>query len=148
MANVFVCGEFPGDAIAHLATAHDIVVDKRGLEHAPADAEAILTMVSNRVDESVLARLPKLKIVANVAVGVDNIDLAACKARGVIVTNTPDVLTEATADLAFGLLLAAARRVAASRAGPCRHRPAAPAPGARIRGRTPCPARCPGRCSR
>ena len=49
---------------------------------------------------------------ANVAVGVDNVDLAACAARGVTVTNTPDVLTEATADLAFGLLLAAARRIA------------------------------------
>ena len=112
MANVFVCGELPGDAIPHLASAHDVVIDKRGLDHAPADVDAILTMVSNKVDAAVLARLPNLKIVANVAVGVDNVDLAACQARGVIVTNTPDVLTEATADLAFALLLAAARRVA------------------------------------
>ena len=53
-----------------------------------------------------------LVVVSNVAVGVDNVDLDACRARGVVVTNTPGVLTEATADLAFGLLLAASRRIA------------------------------------
>jgi glyoxylate reductase len=64
-----------------------------------------------RVDEAVLeAAGPTLRIVANFGVGYDNVDAAACKARGVMVTNTPDVLTEATADVAFGLLLAAARR--------------------------------------
>ncbi|HEY8074012.1 MAG TPA: D-glycerate dehydrogenase, partial [Labilithrix sp.] len=57
------------------------------------------------------ARAPKLRVVANVAVGVDNVDLAACRARSVGVTNTPDVLSEATGVLAFGLLLAAARRI-------------------------------------
>lgn len=63
------------------------------------------------VDETILtAAGPALRIVANFGVGYDNVDVAACKARGVVVTNTPDVLTEATADLAFGLLLAAARR--------------------------------------
>lgn len=73
---------------------------------------AMLTFVSDRVDADLLKALPQLRIVANVAVGVDNIDRAACAARGVIVTNTPGVLTEATADLAFALLLATARRVA------------------------------------
>jgi glyoxylate reductase len=63
------------------------------------------------VDEAVLeAAGPSLRIVANFGVGYDNVDVAACTARGVMVTNTPDVLTEATADVAFGLLLAAARR--------------------------------------
>jgi glyoxylate reductase len=63
------------------------------------------------VDAAVLeAAGPGLRIVANFGVGYDNVDAAACKARGVMVTNTPDVLTEATADVAFGLLLAAARR--------------------------------------
>jgi glyoxylate reductase len=74
--------------------------------------EAIVSVVTDRIDEALLARAPRLRIVANVAVGYDNIDVAACRARGIVVTNTPGVLTEATADLAFSLLLAAARRVA------------------------------------
>src|SRR5207244_2921023 len=71
----------------------------------------LLPVNGARVDEAVLeAAGPALRIVANFGVGYDNVDAAACKARGVMVTNTPDVLTEATADVAFGLLLAAARR--------------------------------------
>ena len=77
-----------------------------------ATFEAIVSVVTDRIDASLLARMPRLRIVANVAVGYDNVDVAACDARGVVVTNTPGVLTDATADLAFGLLLAAARRVA------------------------------------
>ncbi len=73
--------------------------------------DGVLTLLSHRVDAELLSRAPRLRVVANHAVGVDNIDLAACLARGVIVTNTPGVLTEATADLAFGLLADAARRI-------------------------------------
>lgn len=75
------------------------------------EATAILSMLTERVDAELLERAKQLRIVANMAVGYDNIDVDACKKRGVIVTNTPDVLTEATADLAFALLLAAARRI-------------------------------------
>src|SRR5690606_2763760 len=79
---------------------------------AVAGVDALVSLVSDRVDEELLeAAGPSLKIVANYAVGVNNVDLAACKARGVVVSNTPDVLTEATADLAFALLLAVARRL-------------------------------------
>lgn len=75
-------------------------------------AGALITWVSERVDDSLLdAAGPQLKVVANFAVGTDNIDLAACKKRGVIVTNTPDAVTEGTADMAWALLLAVARRV-------------------------------------
>jgi len=74
--------------------------------------EAIVSVVTDRIDTALMARTPRLRIVANVAVGYDNIDVAGCTARGIVVTNTPGVLTEATADLAFSLLLAAARRVA------------------------------------
>jgi glyoxylate reductase len=70
-----------------------------------------VTLVTDRVDEAVLAAAPRLRVVANCGVGVDNIDLAACRRRGVAVTNTPDVLTEATADATFALLLDACRRV-------------------------------------
>ena len=76
-----------------------------------ADADALVCLLLDRIDDAALARMPKVRVVANCAVGVDNIDLAAAKRRGVIVTNTPDVLTEATAELAFALVLAAARRL-------------------------------------
>ena len=63
------------------------------------------------IDDEVLAAAPALKVVANVAVGYNNVDVAAARRRGVVVTNTPDVLTETTADFAWALLMAAARRV-------------------------------------
>lgn len=75
-------------------------------------AHAIVSWVSEKIDAELLdAAGDQLKIVANYAVGYDNIDVGACKARGVIVTNTPDAVTEGTADIAWALLLAAARRV-------------------------------------
>ena len=74
--------------------------------------DAIVTMLTEKVDAELLAAAgPRLKVVANHAVGFDNIDVAACTAAGVLATNTPDVLTETTADTAFALLMAAARRV-------------------------------------
>ncbi len=76
-----------------------------------AEADALLSMLTDRVDAELLDAAPRLKVVANLAVGYDNIDVAAATARRVVVTNTPGVLTDATADLAFTLLLAAARRV-------------------------------------
>jgi glyoxylate reductase len=117
VATVFVSGTLPGDGVARLRAAHDVVHDDAGIRseafaERAAEVEAIVALLTDRIDGALLARMPRLRIVANVAVGVDNVDLAACRARGVIVTNTPDVLTEATADLAFGLLLAAARRIA------------------------------------
>jgi glyoxylate reductase len=76
-----------------------------------AHADALVTLLTERIDGAVLDRAPRLRVVANFAVGFDNVDVAAATARGVCVTNTPDVLTEATADLAFALALAAARRL-------------------------------------
>jgi glyoxylate reductase len=78
---------------------------------ARSDVDAIIPLVSQRVGEAELAGLPSLRVVANYGVGYDNIDLAAAARRGIVVTNTPDVLTDATADLALALLLAAARRL-------------------------------------
>ncbi len=76
-----------------------------------AEAEALITLVSDPVTETVLEAAKKLKIVAQYAVGVDNIDRAAAAARGIVVTNTPNILTDAVADLTMALLLALARRV-------------------------------------
>jgi glyoxylate reductase len=73
--------------------------------------DALICHIISTIDEEVLAGAPGLKAVCNVAVGFNNIDVAACKKRGVVVTNTPDVLTETTADFAWALLMAAARRV-------------------------------------
>jgi glyoxylate reductase len=72
---------------------------------------ALLCLLTERVDADVLDAAPDLRVVANLAVGYDNIDVAAATARGVVVTNTPDVLTDATAELTWALILAAARRI-------------------------------------
>ena len=76
-----------------------------------AQAVAAIVTLTDRIDANVLASTPHLKILANYAVGHNNIDLEAARQRGIIVTNTPDVLTDATADLAWALILATARRV-------------------------------------
>jgi len=74
-------------------------------------ATGLVCLLSDRVDAALLARAPALRFVANYAVGTDNIDLAAATAHGICVLNTPDVLTDATAELAFALMLAVARRL-------------------------------------
>jgi len=75
------------------------------------DVEGLLCLLTDRIDAEVMDAAPHLKVISNMAVGVDNIDLAAAARRGIRVGNTPGVLTEATADMAFALLMAAARRV-------------------------------------
>jgi len=78
------------------------------IKHLP-DAQGILTLLTDRVDENILGQTPKLKVVSNMAVGVDNIDVTACTKRGIPVGHTPGVLTDATADLAMALVLSSAR---------------------------------------
>ena len=84
-----------------------------GLAGVPdlASADALVCLLLDRIDEAALQRMPRVRVVANCAVGVDNVDVAAATRARVVVTNTPDVLTEATAELAFALVLAAARRL-------------------------------------
>ena len=76
-----------------------------------AQADAVICTLTDRIDASLLAHTIHLKIIANYAVGYNNIDVAAARERGIVVTNTPDVLTDGTADLTWALLLAVARRV-------------------------------------
>ena len=116
---IFISAPLPGDADSRIQTAGDVILGESGVGvrgdaflARAASCDAIVTLLTDRVDAALLDRLPALRLVANVAVGTDNIDLARCAARQVVVTNTPGVLTEATADLAFGLLLAASRRIA------------------------------------
>lgn len=92
----------------------DIPVPREVILKETQKASALITMLTDKVDEEVLSAGENLKVVSNLAVGFDNIDLEAATKRGIIVTNTPDVLTETTADLTFALLMAAARRIVES----------------------------------
>ena len=113
---VLVAAPLVGDAVARLSTLADVdqADHPLGRDELLARVRGVAGLVSllvHHVDAELLGAAPTLRVVGNHAVGVDNVDLAACAARGVVVTNTPGVLTEATADLAFALLLDAARRV-------------------------------------
>lgn len=91
--------------------AVDRVATRDELLAGVADADALVCLLADRIDDEVLAAGPRLRVVANFAVGYENVDLAAAARRGIVVTNTPGVLTDATADLTIGLLLAATRRI-------------------------------------
>jgi glyoxylate reductase len=118
-ARIFVSREIPGGGVARLrAAGHSVDLwtlhdppPVGALTGAAAVADGLLTMITERVDADLLDAAPSVRVVANMAVGYDNIDVAAATQRGVAVTNTPGVLTEATADMAFALILAVARRI-------------------------------------
>ncbi len=115
-ARVVVGSLLPIDVAARLPGC-DVVAPTSGvmaqaaLEAAVADADAVICLLQHRIDDGFLARAPGVGIVANNAVGFDNVDVPAASARGVLVSNTPDVLTDATADLTLALLLATVRRL-------------------------------------
>src|SRR4051794_33190431 len=105
MAQVFVTRELPGDALDRLRAAHDVDLWTGGLPPHPtelrdrvAGADGLLCLLTDRVDAQLLEAAPRLRAVANYAVGSDNIDLDAAAARGIPVGVTPGVLTAATAD--------------------------------------------------
>ena len=117
LPKVYITRPLPTKAVEALAAQCDV---KMRPEDAPLDPAQLaescrdiegLMATGVRVSEDVVAQAPRLRAVANVGVGYDNIDVAACTRRGIPVTNTPDVLTETTADLAFALLLATPRRL-------------------------------------
>jgi lactate dehydrogenase-like 2-hydroxyacid dehydrogenase len=116
---VFVARRIPEAGLAPLRDAADLTVwedplppPRDALLAAVAGCAGILTLLTDRVDAELLdAAGPGLRVVSNYAVGVDNVDLAECTRRGIPVGHTPGVLTETTADLAFALLMAAARRI-------------------------------------
>jgi len=96
------------------ANQDDRVLDSAALSQRLAGKAGAFITASERIDAALLDAHPQLRAVCNMAVGYNNIDLPACTARGVLVTNTPDVLTETTADFGFALMMAAARRIAES----------------------------------
>ena len=103
--------EFLGQHCAVSSNQQDVQLEPGELARRLADMEGVMCCLNDRVDEKLLAACPQLKVVANIAVGYNNIDLAACTSRGVMATNTPGVLDDSTADLAWTLMLGAARRV-------------------------------------
>ncbi|MEA2311429.1 MAG: glyoxylate reductase [Solirubrobacteraceae bacterium] len=118
MARIFVTRTLPFEALDRLAARHELDVwpgelppSREELREHLADADALLSLVTDAVDAELLDAAPGLRAIANLAVGTDNIDLEAAAARGIPVGNTPDVLTDATADLALALLLSLARRI-------------------------------------
>lgn len=112
---VFVGQPLVEPSTQEVLAGHVVVTGEGSLPRAEwpllADADALLPTPRERITAEVLEAAPRVRIVASHSVGVDHVDLAACRARGVLVTNTPDVLTDATADLAFALILAVARRL-------------------------------------
>jgi len=116
---VFITRQIPRDSLKHLRTQCDCTVwadrlppTREQLLQGVRGCHGILSLLSDRIDSEVFdAAGPQLKVVSNFAVGVNNIDLAEARRRGVAVGNTPDVLTDATADIAVALLLAAARHL-------------------------------------
>ncbi|MFM9112417.1 MAG: 2-hydroxyacid dehydrogenase [Actinomycetota bacterium] len=120
MARVVVTGKIPQVALESLRAAHDVVAWEEATPIPRAEllarvkgADALVTLLTEKVDAELLdAAGPQLKSVSNVAVGYNNIDVPACAARKVLVTNTPGVLTDATADIAMALILMVTRRLA------------------------------------
>lgn len=122
MASILISGRIFTDSVDRLVGAGHAVTHQT--EHTPMrredllegirTADALICMASDRIDADLLDRAANLRIVANVAVGYENIDTEAARHRGISVTHTPDVLTETTADLTIALLLAVARQIAAA----------------------------------
>ena len=116
---VYVTRELPGRALEMIDDHFDADVwheyappPKQVIIENVKDAEGLVSLLSDKIDAEVFDAGPKVRIVAQMAVGFDNIDVKEATTRGIYVTNTPEVLTETTADFAFALLMATARRVA------------------------------------
>jgi glyoxylate reductase len=118
LRSVLLTRRIPSAVLSRLQAACDLdlydgpgPIGRDELKQRLAGKRGLICLLTDRIDGSVIEAAPDLAIVANIAVGYDNIDVPSVKARGVVVTNTPDVLTEATAELTWALILAAARRV-------------------------------------
>ncbi len=114
----FVTRDLPAPALDRIRAVADVEVwpepgppPATALRERVRDADGLLCLLTDTIDEPLLACAPRLRVVSQMAVGIDNVDVAACARRGIVVGNTPGALTETTADLAFALLMAAARRL-------------------------------------
>src|SRR5688500_12439656 len=118
MAWCFVTRELPGAALDRLRDEHDVRVwpersppPRPALTAHAAEADGLLCMLTDPVDAALIEACPRLRVISNYAVGVDNVDVGAATAHRIPVGHTPGVLTDSTADLAVALMLAIARRL-------------------------------------
>lgn len=118
MPEIVVTRVPPGSAIDRMSGVaetwtwmEDRSIDPRVLRDVIVDARGLYCMLTDRIDAALLDRAPNLVVVSTMAVGVDNIDVAACRERGIAVGHTPDVLTDSTADMAWALMMASSRRL-------------------------------------
>jgi len=113
-----VSGRLPDEVVSMLEQEHDMELHledrpmkRKRLLDLVGDKDGLLCMISDTIDSELMDRGPRLKMIANYGVGFDNIDIKVATSRGILVSNTPDVLTDATADITFALMFAVARRV-------------------------------------
>ena len=118
IARCFVTRDLPGPALDRLRAEHEVELwtermppPRAELERGAATAEGLLCLLTDPIDAELIAGCPELRAIANCAVGTDNVEIAAATARGIPVGNTPEVLTDSTADLAVALMLAISRRL-------------------------------------
>src|SRR5689334_16655259 len=118
MHRVLVTRKLPSSVIAKLRAAADVdlytgdvAIPRDELRGRIADKDAIVCLLTDAIDRPVIDAAPNLKVIANVAVGYNNIDVAYARSRGIAVSNTPDVLTEAVADFTWAMILAITRRI-------------------------------------
>lgn len=115
---IFITQQLPQPALDRLGDMCDYrtgttggPLAKEALIDGLRDADGMICLLTDQIDHDVIVQSPRLRVIANVAVGYNNIDISAAGTRGIVVTNTPDVLTDATADLTWALILAVTRRV-------------------------------------
>mgnify|MGYP001159617385 FL=1 len=117
MEKVLITGPLIGNSVSRLVNHFRVeyskneVMNQTAFSHAVKDAWGIVTMTSLSVDRHIIDSSPELKVISNLGVGCDNIDVSYAQSKGITVTNTPDVLSESTAEMAMGLLLATSRRI-------------------------------------
>jgi glyoxylate reductase len=119
MARVLLTRRIPSSILTLLEAAHTVdlysgegAIPRDELLRRVADKDALICLLTEKIDGEVMDAAPALKVIANIAVGYENLDVAAARQRGIVVTNTPDVLTEAVAEFTWGLILGIARRIA------------------------------------
>jgi len=118
MKRIFVTTKLPGNAVDSLKKAFDVEIfdkdelpTKNDIQKGARQASALISTVSDQIHKDIIDTCPNLIIISNFGVGFENIDVPYATKKGIYVTNTPDVLTETTADLAWALMFAVARRV-------------------------------------
>ena len=117
MDKVLITGPLIGNSVSRLVDhfrveySKDEVMNQAAFSNAVTDAWGIVTMTSLSVDRHIIDSSPQLKVISNLGVGCDNIDVSYAQSKGITVTNTPDVLSESTAEMGMGLLLSTSRRI-------------------------------------